>query len=257
MKIIITKDYQHMSAVTAKLVAKLVKEKPDLSFCTPAGGSPIGMYKELVKKAENKTIDFSRMRVCNMDEYVGLDKEHMQSYNFFVRYHFLNHIEYDNKNSVFLNALADDLDQECIRYNQGLDKLQLDLAISGIGLNGHIAFNEPGESLTSRTHVVDLHPATIEANSRFFSVDEEIPQQAFSIGIADLMMTKNLLIVASGKNKAKVVASLFENDQVTTQFPASFLKMHPNCTVILDSESASMCDFKQSYRFQFDVDFID
>jgi glucosamine-6-phosphate deaminase len=257
MKILITKDYQHMSEITADIVAKLVQGKPNLAFCTPAGGSPIGMYKILVRKSEDKKIDFSKMRVCNMDEYVGLEKDHKQSYNFFVRYHFLNHIQFDEENSVFLNAMTNDLDQECTRYNQALDKLELDLAISGIGLNGHIAFNEPGEALIARTHVVDLHPTTISANSRFFLNDEEVPKQAFSIGIADLMKAKNLLIVASGKSKAAVVASLFDNDIITTHFPASFLKLHPNCTIILDHDAASMCDFTQPFMSQYHVSYID
>jgi glucosamine-6-phosphate deaminase len=222
----------------------LIHNKPDLAFCTPAGGSPIGMYKILVEKAENKEVDFSKMKVCNMDEYVGLDKMHDQSYNYFVRHHFLNHVVYDQENSAFINALAKDKELECKRYNSALDRLDLDLAISGIGLSGHVAFNEPDNSLISRTHVVDLHQDTIEANARFFEKISDVPKQAYSIGIADLMMSKNLLIVASGKNKAEVVSRLFSDSLVSTQFPVSFIKMHSNCVVIMDKDASSLLDLK-------------
>lgn len=256
MKVIITKDYEHLSQVSADYVMELVHKKPDLAFCTPAGGSPIGMYKLLVEKSKVKAVDFSKMRVCNMDEYVGLEPTHNQSYNYFVRHHFLNHVPYDQENSVFLNALNPNTKEECIRYNAALDHLGLDLAISGIGLSGHIAFNEPADHLTSRTHVADLHEDTIVANSRFFDNVNDVPRQAYSIGIADLMMTKNLLIVASGDNKAEVVARLFSDDQVSTQFPVSLLKMHPNCLVVLDQAAFSQCDYEAVKRLPIQIEVI-
>src|SRR5690554_580657 len=125
MKIILTKDYNELSNLAADFVVNVVKNKPTMSFCLPAGGSPIQMYEILVKKAQQKDVDFSKMRVCNMDEYVGLNKDHPQSYNYFVRQHFLNHIDYDQQNSVFINALANDLKTECKHYNNALDKLEL------------------------------------------------------------------------------------------------------------------------------------
>lgn len=253
MKIIIAKDYEQMSEIAANFVADLVNETPDLSFCLPAGGSPINMYKKLVEMAKNKAVDFSKMRVCNMDEYVGLKNSHKQSYNYFVRHHFLDHISYDKENSHFIDATTDNLELECIRYNQSLNRLKLDLAISGLGLNGHIAFNEPNEYLHSRTHVVDLHPLTIQANSRFFDEHETVPSQAFSIGIADLLMSKHLLIVASGANKASVVLRLLSDDTISTQFPASLLKTHPNCTIILDKEASKLCDFNKTNQFKMEI----
>lgn len=255
MKIIIAKDYEQMSGIAADFVANLVKNKPDLSFCLPAGGSPIGMYKNLVTMSKNKAVDFSRMRVCNMDEYVGLEKSHKQSYNYFVRHHFLDYISYDKENSHFIDATTDNLKLECIRYNQCLDQLALDLAISGFGLNGHIAFNEPNDYLHARTHVVDLHPLTVQANSRFFDKDETIPSQAFSIGIADLLMSKHLLIVASGESKASVVSRLLSDDTISTNFPASLLKTHPNCTIILDKEASKLCDFNKLANIKLDIDY--
>ncbi len=255
MKIIIAKDYEQMSGFAADFVANLVMNKPDLSFCLPAGGSPINMYKKLVEMAKNKDVDFSKMRVCNMDEYVGLKKSHKQSYNYFVRHHFLDCIVYDKENSHFVDATTDNLELECIRYNQCLDQLELDLAISGVGLNGHIAFNEPNDYLHARTHVVDLHPLTVQANSRFFDKDETVPSQAFSIGIADLLMSKHLLIVASGESKASVVSRLFSDDQISTQFPASLLKTHPNCTIILDEQAIKLCEFNKTANFKMEIEY--
>jgi glucosamine-6-phosphate deaminase len=250
MKVIITKDYDHLSQVSADIVVKLVNNKPNLAFCTPAGGSPIGMYKVLIEQSEKKEVDFSKMRVCNMDEYVGLKPTHDQSYNYFVRHHFLNHVPYDKKNSVFIDGLASDTTQECKRYNKALDTLNLDLAISGIGANGHIAFNEPAKYLSSRTHVADLYEDTILANSRFFDNVSEVPKQAYSIGIADLMMASTLMIVASGKNKANVVAELFKDNLLSTQFPVSLIKMHPNCVIILDQDAFSLCTQEQLTNLQ-------
>lgn len=250
MNVIITKDYQHLSEVTADVVQNIVEQKPNFSFCLPAGGSPIGMYKELVKRSREGLIDFSQMRVCQMDEYVGLDKTHPQSYYHFVGEHFLNHIQYDQRNSQFIDGLAKNLEDECLDYNKKLDDLSLDLSISGIGLNGHIAFNEPHDFLVSRTQVAQLAPVTIESNSRFFGKDEIVPEQAFSIGMADIMMSKNLIIVASGENKAEVVARLFADDRISTQFPISFIKAHPNVTLILDEAASRLVDLKKVYKFQ-------
>lgn len=250
MKVIISKDYDHLSRLSAEVVVELAKRKPDFAFCTPAGGSPIGMYKVLVEQSKNNKVDFSKMRVCNMDEYVGLAPIHDQSYNYFVRHHFLNHVQYDKKNSVFIDGLAKDTAAECVRYNQALDELNLDLAISGIGANGHIAFNEPANQLISRTFVSDLYPETITANARFFDRLEDVPKQAYSIGIADLMMAKTLMIVASGKHKAEVVARLFADDLISTTFPVSLIKMHPNCILIVDEDALSLTDRKELSKLQ-------
>lgn len=243
MKLIITKDYDHLSQVSAELVIALINNKPDLSFCAPTGSTPIGMYKALVERSANNEVDFSQTKICNMDEYVGLEPTHNQSYNYFLQHHLLNHISYDYQNSVFVNALAPNQEEECRRYSQALDHLKVDLAIDGIGLNGHLAFNEPANYQTARTHVADLSQNTIESNSRFFDNINGVPKQAYSIGLADLMMAKKLLVMANGKKKAEVIARLFSDDTITTQFPVSFLKMHPDCIVIIDKEAASLLDF--------------
>lgn len=256
MKVIITKDYDHLSRVSSDVVIKLVHDKPDLAFCAPTGSTPIGMYKVLVEKAKLQEVDFSKTKVCNMDEYVGLAPTHDQSYNYFLRHHFLDHINFDQDNSVFVNALAFDKEEECRRYTKALDNLNVDLAIDGIGLNGHLAFNEPADFQTARTHVADLSQNTIDANSRFFDDINDVPKQAYSIGLADLMMAKHLLILASGKHKAEVIARLFSDDLISTQFPVSFLKLHPNCTLVLDQDSASLLDFEKLNKLPIKLEVI-
>lgn len=256
MKVIITKDYQHLSQVSADLVAELIHNKPNLSWCAPTGSTPIGMYQALVEKSKAQEVDFSLTKVCNMDEYVGLAPTHDQSYNYFLRHHLLDHIPYDQENSVFVNALAVDQEAECRRYSKALDRLNLDLAIDGVGLNGHLAFNEPADVQVARTHIADLSQNTIDANSRFFDDINDVPKQAYSIGLADLMMAKKLLILANGKNKAEVIARIFEDDLISTQFPVSFIKMHPNCVLVLDRDSASLLDFDKLNKLPIQLEVI-
>lgn len=240
MKLIITKDYDHLSEVSADFIAQEVLKKNNLAWCAPTGSTPIGMYQTLVKRVANKSLDLSSTRICNMDEYVGLAPTHDQSYNYFLHHYLLDHIEYDKENSVFVHALADDLHAECVRYNQALDKLTIDLAIDGIGLNGHLAFNEPSPHFHARTHIAQLTQNTIDANSRFFDNIDDVPKQAFSIGMADLMMAKTLLLLANGKHKAEVIAKIFSDDLISSEFPVSFIKMHPNCVIIIDQDAASL-----------------
>ena len=240
MKFIITKDYDEMSEVIAKLVMDLIKEKPDLSFCLPAGGSPIGMYKVLVREYEAGNVDFSKLYTYNMDEYVGLEKGHHQSYAYFADHHLLKHVNI-NRSRVTSPQVADgDVEKAVQEYRNKLAAVGgLDLAISGVGDNGHVAFNEPNDYLIPHFHAVNLDEATIKANSRFFDDISEVPKQAVTIGIADIMLAKHLFIVASGEKKAPIFERLFENDHVDPHFPVSFLRMHPNVTFILDEAAAA------------------
>lgn len=241
MNLIVVKDYDAMSIAAAKYVADTVNSKPDLVFCLPAGGSPIGMYKELIRMYKNKEVDFSKMVTMDMDEYVGVGSEDKNSYSYFLHDHFLNHVNVKKENIHVPNGLAEDIDKECERYNQLMDRVgPLGLAISGIGDNGHIAFNEPGEYLIPRFHPVDLAETTIQANARFFHSIDEVPRKAMSAGIADIMMCKRVLILASGTKKKDVIAKLFKNEIVTTQFPVSMLRLHADTTYIIDEEAASL-----------------
>lgn len=241
MKFIITKNYDEMSEVLAKHVMDLIKENPELSFCLPAGGSPIGMYEVLVREYKAGNVDFSKVHTYNMDEYIGLEPEHHQSYAYFANHHLLNHVNIDRNRVTYPLVSGDNVEDAVKLYRDKINALEgIDIAISGVGDNGHVAFNEPNDYLKPHVHLVNLDQATIQANSRFFDHIDEVPRQALTIGIADFMMTKNLFIVASGKKKAPIFERLFENDHIDTHFPVSFLRMHPNCIFILDEDAASL-----------------
>ena len=240
MKIIVTEDYKELSKTTAEIVIDLVKRKPDLVFCLPAGGSPIGMYECLVESYNNKEVDFSKMITFDMDEYVGLEHINENSYAFFMQKHFLQYVNVKPENVFYPSTTAVDIDAECERYSQQIiDYGGLDLAITGIGDDGHIAFNEPHSYLLDRTHAVNLNEATIKANARFFNDISEVPKQAVSIGMEEIMKCKNFLVVASGKHKAPLLEKLFENNHIDPRYPVSFLRMHPNVTFIIDREAAA------------------
>lgn len=239
MKIIVVKDYDEVSAVMANHVVELVRSKPDLRFCLPAGRSPIGMYKKLVEMFKNNEVDFSGLVTFNMDEYVGLPTDNEHSYAYFANKNFLEHINIKSENIFRPNATSNDIDEECVSYSEKIIAYGgLDLAISGVGTTGHIAFNEPNDYLKPRTHAVDLDEGTIKQNSVLFDDINEVPRQAITIGMEEIMKSKNFFVVASGIEKAPMLARLFKNDHLDTHYPISFLRMHNNVTFIIDEDAA-------------------
>lgn len=250
MKIIVTENYQTLSQKTAEIVVDLVKEKPNLVFCLPAGGSPIGMYECLVQMYKDGKVDFSNMITFDMDEYVGLEPTNENSYAYFMQKHFLKYVNVKPENVFYPHVASGDVDAECVRYSQQIiDYNGLDLAITGIGDDGHIAFNEPHTYLLPRTHAVDLKESTIAANARFFNDISEVPKRAVSIGMEEIMKCRNFLVVASGENKAPLLGKMFENDHLDPMYPVSFLRMHPNVTFILDKAAASRIPKKELEYF--------
>jgi len=247
MKLFIEKDYEALSKKTAEIVRDAVNAKPDLIFCLPAGASPIGMYRYLVEMYNNKEVSFKDMITYDMDEYVGIGPDHDQSYAYFMQKHFLKYVDVKPENVFYPDGLAEDLDAMCKKYSEDMfAKGGLDLAITGIGEDGHIAFNEPGDTLVARTHPVDLDPTTIKNNAAsFFDGDETlVPKKAVSIGMEDIMRSRLFLVVASGTKKAKLITKQFEEEAIDPHWPVSFLRMHPNCIYIIDEEAASLTDPK-------------
>lgn len=244
MIVFIEKDYEGVSKKTAQFVAQLVKEKPQLVFCLPAGGSPIGMYKELVRMFDQGELTFKDMITFDMDEYVGVAPDDENSYAYFMQKHFLKYVDVQPENVHIPDGLAKDLDRMCQAYSEKIASLGgLDLAITGIGNNGHIAFNEPGSTLIARTHVVDLDESTILSNARFFEGDlQRVPKQAISIGMEEIMKSRLFLVVASGKNKAALIKKTLEYDRIDSMWPVSFLRLHPHCIFIIDQDAASLTD---------------
>lgn len=239
MKIIIVKDYDEMSQKAAGIVAEQIAVKPDSVIGFATGSTPIGLYKILIKKYENGEISFKKVTTVNLDEYVGLDKNHKQSYNYFMNYNLFDHIDVDKNNVNIPNGRPNGLYAECVRYMDKLESLQQDIQILGIGSNGHIGFNEPGTRFKSVTHVVELSESTISDNSRLFDDISEVPKMAITMGISEIMNAKHILVLANGDNKAEAVYKMIKGE-ISEACPASVLQNHPNCTVIIDEKAAKL-----------------
>ena len=239
MKVIVVKDYEEMSAKAFEVMADVVKNKPDAVLGLATGSTPIGLYKNMIKDHKENGTSYKAIRTVNLDEYAGLDYSSDQSYVYFMRSNLFDHIDIDLKNTNIENGKAVDRQAECDRYNALLEVMQQDIQVLGIGSNGHIAFNEPGTPFGSVTHIVDLAESTIKDNSRMFASIDEVPRQAFTMGLKNIMNAKKILILANGANKAKAVYGLVKGE-VTESLPASVLQLHPDCIVIADEAAASL-----------------
>ena len=240
MRLMITESYEELSKAAAEEFAKVIKEKPNAVLGLATGGSPVGMYKELIKMYEKNELDFSKVTTVNLDEYIGLNPEHNQSYRHFMNENLFNHININIANTFVPNGLADNLEVECKEYDKKIMELGgIDIQLLGVGNNGHIAFNEPDEQLSAGTHVISLTENTIEANSRFFENINDVPKKAITMGLGGIMKAKKIILIASGESKAEAIKDLFSG-KITTDNPASMLQMHRDVTVIVDKEAAKL-----------------
>ena len=230
MKVIITKDYDEMSKKAFEVMAGVVKSDPEAVIGLATGSTPIGLYKNMIKDHNENGTSYKKIKTVNLDEYAGLDVNSDQSYVYFMR---------DLKNTNIENGKAADREAECARYNALLETMQQDIQVLGIGSNGHIAFNEPGTPFGSVTHIVNLTESTIKDNSRLFKSIDEVPRQAFTMGLKNIMNAKKILILANGANKAKAVYGLVKGE-VTENVPASILQLHPDCTLVCDEAAAAL-----------------
>jgi glucosamine-6-phosphate deaminase len=220
------------------LVIKQIKNKPDSVLTLPTGSTPIGMYRLLID-AYHHGLDFSQIKTFNLDEYIGLRTDHPESYINFMRRNLFDHINILTENIFIPNGLAADLNQETVRYDKLLTQSgPSDLVILGIGPGGHIAFNLPGTSQDSRTHIVNLDQQTIQANSRFFSSLDQVPRKAITQGIANILEGRRIILIAKGQTKANDIYLSLKAD-ISPNIPASFLRLHPRVTFLLDNEAAS------------------
>ena len=238
MKIIIANDYNDMSRKAANYLSAQIIMKPNAVIGLATGETPIGTYNQLVDWYEKGDIDFSEARTVNLDEYKGLPAEHEQSYRYFMNKYLFDRINIKKENTHLPNGMAIDVDAECERYENVIKSVGgIDMQLLGIGLNGHIGFNEPGESFEKTTHCVELTQSTIDANSRLFHEGEKVPEKAFSMGIKSIMQSKQILLIANGEKKAQIVKdALF--GPVTPKIPASILQLHNNLTGIVDKDAA-------------------
>ena len=239
MKVIVVKDYEEMSLKAFEVMAEVVKNNPNAVLGLATGSTPIGLYKNMIKDHKENGTSYKNIKTVNLDEYAGLDYSSDQSYVYFMRSNLFDHIDIDLNNTNIENGKATDRQAECDRYNKLLEEMQQDIQVLGIGSNGHIAFNEPGTPFGSVTHIVDLAESTIKDNSRMFASIDEVPRQAFTMGLKNIMNAKKVLILANGANKAKAVYGLVKGE-VTENLPASVLQLHPDCIVIADESAASL-----------------
>lgn len=239
MKIIKTTDYNEMSRKAANLIGAQVIMKPDCILGLATGSSPIGTYKELIKRCEEGDLDFSQVQSVNLDEYKGLSRDNDQSYYYFMNHNLFDHINIDKANTHVPNGMESDAEKECANYEELIKSLGgIDLQLLGLGHNGHIGFNEPAEEFDKVTHCVDLQESTIEANKRFFASADDVPRQAYTMGIGTIMSAKKIVVVVSGEDKADIVKRAFSGP-ITPSVPASILQMHPDVTVICDAAAYS------------------
>ena len=235
MRIIDCNDYEEMSQKAAEIVKSQILMKPNCVLGLATGSTPIGMYKKLV----GMKIDFSDVATFNLDEYYPIAQENSQSYYTFMRKNLYDKVNLKKENIFIPNGETKDALRECENYEKAIEKKGgIDLQILGIGQNGHIGFNEPGENLESLTHVVDLAESTINANARFFEKREQVPNQALTMGIATIMKARKIILMASGKNKAEAIEAVLAG-KINTQIPATILCAHPDVTIICDKDALS------------------
>ena len=242
MEVIVKKNYEEMSKAAATLFAAEIMENPKTILGMATGSTPVGLYKELVKMYEAGDLDFSQVTTFNLDEYIGLAPEHDQSYHYFMNDNLFDHVNIDKTRTFVPNGLEADSDKACSEYNEIIRKQGgVDLQLLGLGHNGHIGFNEPGAAFEKETHCVDLTESTIEANKRFFESEDDVPRQAYTMGIKNIMQAKKILVVVSGEDKADILKEVLYGP-ITPEVPASILQLHNDVTIVADEAALSKID---------------
>lgn len=241
MKLIVCDNQEQLAQRAADIFAATIEQKPDCVLGLATGSSPLGTYAQLIKRCAEGQLSFRDVTTFNLDEYVGLDAAHDQSYVHFMRTNLFDHIDIDLSNTHLPDGTAADIEAECHRYTAALDAVEggLDLQLLGIGHNGHIGFNEPDDVFIADTHKVTLDTSTIEANARFFASPADVPRYAVTMGVRPIMYAKKVLTLVYGKEKAQILRNTLQGP-ITPQVPASLLQLHPNVTFIVDQEAASL-----------------
>ena len=243
MELIVVKDYEEMSKKAAAIMSSQVLLKKDSVLGLATGDTPLGMYKELINKYKKNEIDFSKVKTFNLDEYYGVDRNNSQSYYFYMMNNFFKYINIDMSNINIPDGTAQNVEKECINYDRKIKEADgMDLQILGIGVNGHIGFNEPNVSFEAQTHLVSLDDKTIKSNARFFNSIDEVPVKAISMGIKTILQSKKIILLASGESKAKAIYNTVKG-KISPETPASILQLHQDATIILDEKAANLISF--------------
>ena len=242
MKIIKAKDYQDMSKKAAIVIASQVTMKPDCVLGLATGSTPIGTYKQLVEWYQEGNLSFAGVTSVNLDEYKGITKENDQSYYYFMNDNLFKHVDINKERTFLPDGTEPDSEKACAAYNEIIHSVGgIDLQLLGLGHNGHIGFNEPADHFSLETNCVDLQESTINANKRFFASYEDVPKQAYTMGIKTIMQAKKVLVVVSGADKAEIVKKAFFGP-VTPQVPASILQLHSDVVIVADEAALSLVE---------------
>lgn len=239
IKIFVEENYEAMSAKAAQIIKAQITAKPESVLGLATGGTPVSTYKELIR-LHKEGLDFSKITAFNLDEYCPIKKSDNQSYDYFMKENLFNHVNISEDQTNIPSGETTDHAKECDNYEAKIAaKGGIDLQLLGIGLNGHIGFNEPSEVFSSKTHYTALAESTIKANTRFFENEADVPKNAITTGIKTIMLAKKILLLASGENKAEIIRdALF--GKITPQNPASALQLHHDVTVVLDKAAAKL-----------------
>ena len=237
MKVLVFESYEEMSRAAADIMADVVKSKPDGVLGLATGSTPVGMYNCLADMCKSGELDFSNVKTVNLDEYYPISPDNRQSYRYFMNENLFSKININIDNTNVPAGNAEDADLECKRYEKLIDSLGgIDIQVLGIGQNGHIGFNEPEEKLYSETHVTGLTESTMQANARFFSEDEVMPDKALTMGMGSIFKADKILVLANGKSKRDAVNQLVSG-RITTSCPVTLLNLHKDVTLICDKEA--------------------
>ncbi len=237
MRIYHTANYDEMSLKAAQIISAQITMKPDCVLGLATGSTPIGTYKELTRQYEAGLLDFSQVKAANLDEYRDLPKDNDQSYAYFMRENLFKHVNILPENTNIPNGTQTDVDVECERYEKVIAQLGgVDLQLLGLGRNGHIGFNEPSDEFPKMTHCVNLTQSTIDANKRFFEKEEDVPRQAYTMGIGTIMKARKILLIVNGSSKREALHRALYGP-ITPQVPASILQLHPDVIVVADADA--------------------
>ena len=244
MKFIIQDTKEQIAKTAADFVEEAVREHPQGVLGLATGSSPVGLYKELVRRHETEGLDFSGITTINLDEYVGLDEFHDQSYRSFMNHNLFDHINIDKANTYVPQGSSLDPAREAADYEKLVHRLEpARIQVLGIGVNGHIGFNEPADEFTVDTHVVDLTRETIDVNARFFESAQDVPRQAITMGVGAILRAAKIILIATGEAKQAAVKAL-EDGRITPDNPSTILKVHPDVVVLCDTEAAALLDIE-------------
>ncbi len=249
MEVIIQPTHHHLTVIASELIRDALHNKPDLVLGLSTGSTPIGLYKILVKMHTKEGLDFSNVTTFNLDEYIGIPKEHPQSYHTFMAKHFFDHVNIPPENQHIPQNTSKDYEVYCASYEEAIELSGgIDIQVLGIGTDGHIGFNEAGSSLSSRTRIKTLSQSTLKANATHFDGDvNAVPEMAITMGIGTIMDARHCLLLANGTSKSAAISKAVEGP-ITAMVPASILQMHPKSTVIIDEEAASELKEIEYYR---------